>query len=114
MIFFGALAALAILAVLAFFYWESVLQGWEFLSRVQTQKDRFRDWIDSFGVWSPVVFIGIQIFQVVFSPIPGELTGFLGGYIYGFWVATLYSTVGLSLGSSLRVCGDGGDVVDFL
>ncbi len=95
------IAALAILAALAFFYWESVLRGWEFLSRVKGKKDRFRDWIDSFGVWIPVVFIGIQIVQVVFSPIPGELTGFLGGYIYGVWVATLYSTVGLSLGSYL-------------
>ena len=102
MIFFGALAALAILAFLAFFYWESVLRGWEFLSQVQTQKEQFRDWIDSFGSLGPLVFIGFQVLQVLISPLPGELTGAsVAGYIYGVWAATLYSSIGLTLGSYL-------------
>lgn len=100
-IFFCLLGGVALLAVLAFFFWDEILRGLEVLERLQSQKDRFRDWINSFGVWGPLVFILVQIGQVVFSPIPGELTGFLGGYIYGAWVATLYSTIGLTLGSYL-------------
>ncbi len=100
-IFFCILGGAILLGIAAFFFRDSLVQGVEFLGRLQEQKDRFRDWINSFGIWGPLVFIGVQVGQVVFSPIPGELTGFLGGYIYGVWVATFYSTVGLTLGSYL-------------
>jgi len=50
-------------------------------------------------VLAPVIFIGLQALQVVISPIPGELTGILGGYLFGQWVGLLYSTIGLTLGS---------------
>jgi len=32
----------------------------------------------SFGAWSPVVFILLQIAQVLIAPIPGQLVGFVG------------------------------------
>ncbi len=100
-IFLWVLAGTVVLLALAAIFWEELAQGIAYLGQLQAQKDRFRDWINSFGLWGPLVFIGVQIGQVVFSPIPGELTGFLGGYIYGVWTATLYSTIGLSLGSYL-------------
>ena len=100
-IFLWVLAGAVVLVALAAVFWEELTQGVFYLEQLQAQKDRFRDWINSFGLWGPLVFIGVQIGQVVFSPIPGELTGFLGGYIYGVWTATLYSTIGLSLGSYL-------------
>jgi len=37
--------------------------------------------------------------QVIIAPIPGELTGILGGYLFGQWVGLLYSTIGLTVGS---------------
>lgn len=55
--------------------------------------------IAALGVWGPVVFIGLQIFQVLASPIPGELVGPIGGYVFGAFWATVYSTIGLALGS---------------
>ena len=100
-IFFCLLGGVAALAILTVFFWDSIIQVFEYLGRLQRQKDRFRDWINSFGLWGPLVFIGVQVGQVVFSPIPGELTGFLGGYIYGVWVSVIYSTIGLTIGSYL-------------
>jgi len=47
------------------------------------------------------VFIAIQALQVVLAPVPGEVTGFLGGYVFGEWLGFVYSSVGLSLGSML-------------
>jgi len=35
----------------------------------------------------------------VLAPIPGELTGILGGYLFGEWGGLLYSTIGLTVGS---------------
>jgi len=50
---------------------------------------------------APVIFIGLQALQVVVvvAPIPGEVTGILGGYLFGEWLGFLYSTIGLTLGS---------------
>jgi uncharacterized membrane protein YdjX (TVP38/TMEM64 family) len=58
-----------------------------------------RDFILSFGAYSKIVFVALQAFQVVFAPVPGEVTGFVGGYLYGKVVGTLLSTVGLTVGS---------------
>lgn len=43
----------------------------------------------------------IQALQVVLAPIPGEVTGILGGYLFGTGLGFLYSTAGLTLGSVL-------------
>jgi uncharacterized membrane protein YdjX (TVP38/TMEM64 family) len=39
--------------------------------------------IKSYHPYDKLVFILLQIIQVVAAPIPGELTGFIGGYLYG-------------------------------
>src|SRR5215471_18824396 len=41
----------------------------------------------------------LQALQVIVSPIPGEATGFLGGYLFGEWLGLVYSTIGLTFGS---------------
>jgi uncharacterized membrane protein YdjX (TVP38/TMEM64 family) len=53
------------------------------------------------GASAPVVFVVIQALQVLIAPIPGELTGFLGGFVFGQGPGFLYSMLGLSLGSFL-------------
>jgi uncharacterized membrane protein YdjX (TVP38/TMEM64 family) len=62
-----------------------------------------KHWIKSVlkaaGPLAPLVFILIQALQVVFAPIPGEATGFIGGYLFGVPLGLLYSTLGLTLGS---------------
>lgn len=57
--------------------------------------------VNSFGPLSVVIFIGLQILQVIVAPIPGEVNGFIGGYLYGPVLGTFYSTIGLSIGSWL-------------
>jgi uncharacterized membrane protein YdjX (TVP38/TMEM64 family) len=58
-------------------------------------KKNLREW----GLLAPVVFIVLQALQVIISPIPGEATGFLGGYLFGEWIGLFYSTIGLTVGS---------------
>ncbi|HYA15159.1 MAG TPA: VTT domain-containing protein [Syntrophales bacterium] len=58
--------------------------------------------IESFHPYDDIVFIVIQIFQVlVAGAIPAEISGFVGGYLYGPIVGTVYSTIGFSIGSWL-------------
>ncbi|MDH5768474.1 MAG: TVP38/TMEM64 family protein, partial [Nitrospirota bacterium] len=53
------------------------------------------------GPFSFISFILIQTFQVVAAPIPGEVTGLAGGYLYGPLLGIIFSTIGLTLGSLL-------------
>jgi uncharacterized membrane protein YdjX (TVP38/TMEM64 family) len=55
--------------------------------------------LQSFGPYSPLIFILLQIIQVVIAPIPGEPIEFLGGYVFGVWAGMLYSIIGLIVGS---------------
>jgi uncharacterized membrane protein YdjX (TVP38/TMEM64 family) len=71
--------------------------GWNFF----TDRERLNAFIASFGIYAPLVFIATQILQVLFAPIPGELTGFVGGYLFGIGPGLFYSTVGLTIGSYL-------------
>jgi uncharacterized membrane protein YdjX (TVP38/TMEM64 family) len=64
-------------------------------------RKRLADFVRSFGSLSPLIFIVLQILQVLFAPIPGEVTGFIGGYLYGNFFGVLYSTIGLGVGSWL-------------
>jgi uncharacterized membrane protein YdjX (TVP38/TMEM64 family) len=57
--------------------------------------------VNSFGPLSVLIFIGLQILQVIVAPIPGEVNGFIGGYLYGPVLGTLYSTIGLAIGSGI-------------
>ena len=58
--------------------------------------------VKSSGWAAPLIFVAIQIGQVLFAPLPGDVTGFLGGYIFGAWNGFFLSTIGLTLGSMLN------------
>lgn len=66
-----------------------------------TDKEKAVNFIKSFDPVDEIVFISLQILQVVFAPIPGEATGLIGGYLYGSILGTIYSTIGLTIGSWL-------------
>jgi uncharacterized membrane protein YdjX (TVP38/TMEM64 family) len=57
--------------------------------------------IRSFGPYSPLVYILIQVLQVIVAPIPGGAIEFLGGYLFGAKVGFFYSMIGLISGSWL-------------
>jgi uncharacterized membrane protein YdjX (TVP38/TMEM64 family) len=64
-------------------------------------REKVVTFVNSFGPLSVVIFIGLQVLQVIVAPIPGEVNGFIGGYLYGPLLGTIYSTIGLTIGSWL-------------
>lgn len=61
--------------------------------------ENLKNWIRSFGKWSFIVFILLQIIQVVIFVIPGEVTQIAGGFIFGTFWGTILSLVGISIGA---------------
>ena len=62
-------------------------------------RERLSELLTSYGATSVFLFIALQITQVVISPLPGDVTGLIGGYLYGPVLGTIYSTIGLCIGS---------------
>lgn len=62
-------------------------------------KEKLLTFLNSLGPWAFLGFVLIQALQVVVSPFPGEVTGLLGGYLYGPFLGVVLSTIGLTLGS---------------
>ncbi len=98
-------AAVVVLILILLFETQANWLWDQFLALVHLTKAWARDAhqakadMAALGFWGPLVFIGLQIFQVLASPVPGELVGPIGGYVFGAFWATVYSTVGLALGS---------------
>ncbi len=73
--------------------------AYRFLVRLAVDQDFLRHLLHRWGFAAPLVFIAIQALQVVIAPIPGEVTGLVGGYVFGQWLGFVYSTIGLTVGS---------------
>lgn len=61
----------------------------------------FKDWVDGFGVWGPVIFIAVMALSVLFAPIPNVPVFVAAGLAWGPVVGTFYSMAGLVIGSAL-------------
>ena len=58
-------------------------------------------YIESFGVWGAFVLLAIQIVQIVIAVIPGELTEFVSGTLYGTFFGSLICLAGVIAGEFL-------------
>ncbi|GCF13935.1 hypothetical protein Harman_18700 [Haloarcula mannanilytica] len=54
----------------------------------------------AFGAFAPHTFVALQTLQVLLAPIPGQLLGGVGGYLFGVRAGTAYSLLGVCLGSA--------------
>ena len=77
--------------------------GMKIITLYETFRDyhQLREFILSFGPYSPIAYIFLQVFQVIVAPIPGGAIEFLGGYLFGVKAGLIYSMIGLLLGSWL-------------
>ncbi len=62
-------------------------------------KERLLALMESLGAWAFLGFILLQAGQVVVAPIPGEVTGLIGGFMFGPVLGVILSTTGLTIGS---------------
>lgn len=88
------------LFVFLVYYYNSQL--WTKAARFYTllyDRNQLKGIIRSYGAYSPLAYIFIQMLQVVIAPIPGGAVEFIGGYLFGAKAGFLYSMIGLVIGS---------------
>ncbi|TKR25956.1 MULTISPECIES: TVP38/TMEM64 family protein [Natronomonas] len=90
----GILASVLVVAVFAVVY-VSIRRFAPFIFDTQA----LRTWIAQFGIFAPLVFIAIQAAQVVIAPLPGQILALIAGYLFGSVAGTVYSLVGVLIGS---------------
>lgn len=101
----GALAVTALLALLAWLALPYLPREFrDFLLSLsmadfEARKAELKAWFDGWGAVAVWVFLGVQFVQVVLAPIPGQLTGAVGGFVFGFWRGLLLNVAGNALGS---------------
>jgi uncharacterized membrane protein YdjX (TVP38/TMEM64 family) len=91
--------ALLLIGVLVY---DARLSGWLFdLQDAMERAEQVREGVLAHGPFAPLLFIALQMLQVILAPIPGEASGVLGGYLFGALPGFFYSSIGLTLGSWL-------------
>lgn len=102
-LFWGSFLLLAVSGLILYFGGgESLLsQALFHLEDIMNNGTKAREAILSYGFLAPLMFMGLQMLQVLFAPVPGEATGILGGYLFGAWPGFIYSSIALALGSAL-------------
>jgi uncharacterized membrane protein YdjX (TVP38/TMEM64 family) len=96
-----AIVTAVLLALLAIIIWLVAADAAiiRFTVRLYQDKKFLKETVRAWGWMAPLVFIAIQALQVIISPIPGEITGPVGGALFGTWLGLFYSTIGLTVGT---------------
>lgn len=59
----------------------------------------FQYFLQQLGIFGPIIFIAIQIIQVLYPVIPGGLTCVIGHVLFGPLMGFVYNTTGIFIGS---------------
>jgi uncharacterized membrane protein YdjX (TVP38/TMEM64 family) len=86
----GLIVVAVALMVIFYFFGNDLL--WLF-----SNSEAIRDLIYSTGPFAPLVFVALQALQVILAPIPGNVTGAVGGLVFGWWGLPL-TVIGSTLG----------------
>ncbi|MBN2853785.1 MAG: TVP38/TMEM64 family protein [Clostridia bacterium] len=69
------------------------------LKGVFSSQEQLQQYVESYGILAPLIFLFIQTLQVIIAPIPGNITTLAGGAVFGVWEGFLYGTIGIVTGS---------------
>lgn len=75
------------------------LWPWIISLKDEAGRDALKEFIISKGSLGVLIFLGIQVLQVVVAIIPGEPIEVIAGLIYGTWGGYLICTVGVLIGT---------------
>jgi uncharacterized membrane protein YdjX (TVP38/TMEM64 family) len=89
-------AMVLVIAICAYWLYQS-----GFIDDIQ-DRERLVSTLRDSGWGGPLLCVVVQFVQVVIFFIPGEITQFAAGYVFGTWWGLVYSIVGIMLGSAFN------------
>jgi len=76
---------------------------WPLVKHIFTTPEELKAYVDSFGHWAPVVFVGFYTIAVVLAVLPANILNFLAGGMFGFWEGLLLSWIASVLGAAIVI-----------
>jgi len=73
--------------------------GYIFPSQFFGSQETIRDFVSQFGIFAPIIFILLQIVQVIITPFSHYAVSLAGGFIFGLWPGFVYSWIGRVIGT---------------
>lgn len=61
--------------------------------------DEINKLLKQYKTASIFIYMGLQVFQIIVSVLPGQALQFAAGYAYHFWLGLLFSLIGVALGT---------------
>ena len=95
--------AISVCAVLIFIIF-CALVGWLVgvpMVQMAREPEKFRAWVDGYGVLGKIVFVGMVVLQVLVAFIPGEPIELAAGYAFGFLEGSILTLAGFLIGSAM-------------
>lgn len=87
--------SVVIVACLGYLAWDILAKGP--LMQLLSNRDELVRVMNNFGPWAPFFYVMLQVLQTVVAPIPGQIVGGVGGFLFGHW-GILWTTIGSVIG----------------
>lgn len=90
--------------LVGFYYWIPAYKDFiDTMSSLLARLDieGIRDYIDSFGMWGPLISTLLMVFQSVLAPLPAFVLTFANAYLYGWYFGAALSWGSAMLGALL-------------
>jgi len=66
--------------------------------------DEVKDFLLQYAVTSIFVYLGLQVFHIIVSIVPGQPFHIASGFVFGFWLGYTLSIIGILMGSFITFC----------
>ncbi|MBD3286681.1 hypothetical protein GF359_08790 [candidate division WOR-3 bacterium] len=80
-----------------------IIWQWPLIKELLSNPEGFRDYVSSYGVWTPVVFVVIYVILVISAFGPAYVLNYLSGAMFGFVKGFLLSWAGNIIGAALAI-----------
>lgn len=90
----------AVLPRLSLLVLVTAAMGWAVLNRATFDATAINSWLEGFGLWAPVVFVGLWVIWALLF-LPGVVLGVAGGAIFGPIWGPVLTLLGATLGATL-------------
>jgi uncharacterized membrane protein YdjX (TVP38/TMEM64 family) len=76
-----------------------LILGYVYPSAFFSSQDQIKNFIEPYGILAPIMFVILQILQVVLTPISHYAVGLAGGFIFGTWYGFILNFIGRVIGT---------------
>lgn len=76
--------------------------GFLFPETFFSSREQISQFLKNFGIWAPLIFIGLSIIPVVVTPLNHSIFALAGGFIFGPWLGFLFNWIAKIIGSLIN------------